>query len=114
MRHIIGLGFAVLLAAVSVPLPAFSQGAPKMDSSEVEELRGLVAEQRDAGNYKYLRVETDAGESRWVVVMGNAPGEGETAAFRVFGEKENFYSARLDTTFPTLLFVSVLAEAPTI
>src|SRR5262245_50747819 len=65
---------------------------------------GQVEEQLAAGSYTYLRVRTTAGAQLWTVTLGAGAPVGAQVRVRSFGQRERFYSQRLQREFPLLVF----------
>lgn len=67
-------------------------------------LFGTVAELLPAGGYTYLRVEPERGEPRWVVTLRRGLEPGARVEVDNIGSRHDFYSRRLDRSFPELVF----------
>lgn len=67
-------------------------------------LFGTVAELLPAGGYTYLRVEPEHGEPRWVVTLRRGLETGARVEVDNIGSRQDFYSRRLDRSFPELVF----------
>ena len=77
-------------------------------------LRGTVIERIKAGGYTYLALSTpQQRERQWVVTLGRGEPLGAEVKVRSFGRRLQFYSRRLDRTFPELTFGIVSTTAPT-
>lgn len=66
---------------------------------------GTVLETMDAGNYTYVRVDTDDGEI-WAAATRFEIGVGDTVTVPLVMPMENFHSDSLDRTFPVVYFTS--------
>jgi hypothetical protein len=66
-------------------------------------IAGRVEEQIAAGPYTYLAVR-GARERVWVVTLGRGAAPGSDVRVRSLGRQSNFYSRRLQRTFPELAF----------
>jgi len=67
------------------------------------QLVGDVAEVLPAGGYTDFRLA----DGTWAVVMGAGPAVGARIQARIFAERRNFRSRRLDRTFAAVRFVSL-------
>lgn len=90
------------------PAPSAAAEAPPVnplagvDPSDAR-LVGEVVEVLPTGGYTYFRLADET----WAVVMGAGPAVGDRIDARVFAEKRDFRSRRLDRTFAALHFVSL-------
>lgn len=110
------VAYAALVASVGChdgPPPAAAVAAPEVvapanpiaDAPPVDRtMAGEVAEVLPAGSYTYFRTA----DGRWAVVLGAGPAVGDRVLARVFAEKNDFRSRRLDRTFAALRFVSLI------
>ncbi|MCU0683984.1 MAG: hypothetical protein MUF34_17375 [Polyangiaceae bacterium] len=73
-------------------------------AADREPLVGRVVERLVAGSYTYVAIEGDDGRRAWAVTLGRGAPEGARARVRSFGRSSNFFSARLQRTFPELIF----------
>jgi hypothetical protein len=110
------LAIPVTLALVLLDLGAAASSQPvganpllslSRNESGRAALGGLVEERLDAGSYSYLALRTDAGARLWAVTLGDGAPAGARVALRSFGTRSDFYSRRLDRTFPELVFAMV-------
>lgn len=84
------------------------------DAADAAPLTGVVVERIKAGGYTYLALSAAQGaEPRWVVTLGRGEALGSQVKVRSFGHRRDFYSRRLDRTFPELTFGIVSTIAPT-
>jgi hypothetical protein len=74
------------------------------DATDAQARQGRVASQLVAGSYTYVELRGDAAEHYWAVTMGRAPPPGTRVRVRSFGHRRDFYSPRLQRTFPELVF----------
>lgn len=70
-------------------------------------LRAVVEERLDAGSYSYLALRADDGARLWAVTLGDGAPAGARVAVRSLGMRRDFYSRRLDRSFPELVFAMV-------
>jgi hypothetical protein len=111
-----GMTFAL---AASPPSTATERPAPTknpLGSATVEHLvfDGSVVERLSAGPYTYLRVASDEGIDRWIVVVGHGEELGTRIGTRSFGARSQFFSKRLDRTFDELHFALIHRLEPTL
>ena len=86
-------------------------GRPSIDPVEPTSLSGRVRSVLRAGHYTYVQLQTTAGPT-WVVTPARLQlDEGQTAAFAVFGRREDFHSRRLQRDFDALWFGSLREPA---
>ncbi len=101
------LSFAAMAAVAgcqSRDLPSAPAGNPLADvEPSAARLAGRVVEVLPAGDYTYFRLA----EGGWAVAMGRGPAVGERIDARVFAEKRDFRSRRLERTFDVVRFVSL-------
>ena len=84
------------------------------DAADAAPLTGIVVEKIKAGSYTYVAVSTASGtQPRWAVTLGRGEPLGTRVKVRSFGRRREFYSRRLDRTFPELTFGIVSPIAPT-
>jgi hypothetical protein len=75
-------------------------------------LIGRVVERLDAGSYTYLALKIpEASTPAWVVTLGDGQRLGSQVKVRSFGRRRDFYSRRLDRTFPELVF-GIVSKIP--
>jgi len=112
---------AVCLLLLGSPLPLHAgeqtstrraAGAPSVnplatlqrDTRDSEPSVGRVEQRLAAGSYSYLALRLDDGELRWLVTLGKGESVGTRVRSRSFGHRTDFYSRRLQRTFPVLAF----------
>lgn len=83
------------------PLSELSRTASDADARHCQ---GRVESQLVAGSYTYVELRGDDAAHCWAVTMGRAPPTGSRVQVRSFGHRRDFYSARLQRTFPELVF----------
>lgn len=111
--HLVIAGVCVL-ACLAVYLMATRDAPPARGSNPLSELvrdasdaharQGRVESQLVAGSYTYVELRGDDAEHYWAVTMGRAPPTGTRVRVRSFGHRRDFYSPRLQRTFPELVF----------
>lgn len=74
------------------------------DATDAQPRQGRVESQLVAGSYTYLELRGDDAQHYWAVTMGRAPPPGSRVRVRSFGHHRDFYSPRLQRTFPNLVF----------
>lgn len=74
------------------------------DCSDARARQARVESQLVAGAYTYVELRGDASEHYWAVTMGRVPPPGTRVHVRSFGHRRDFYSHRLQRTFPELVF----------
>jgi hypothetical protein len=112
-----GLGFCVCVAVILLytsvgyePEPVRSTRPDNplativRDATDAQPREGRVEALLDAGSYTYLELRGESSTPFWVVTMGRAPPAGSRVRVRSFGHRRDFYSARLQRTFPELVF----------
>lgn len=116
--------FAARLAAeVTAPVRASAPGVTSdlpagsplgaIDPLAMTPREATVLERLEAGPYSYLRVRlASSGEHAWVATMGEGAGAGAQVRIIPFGEKNGFYSRRLDRTFDRVVFATVSPTDP--
>jgi hypothetical protein len=80
------------------------------DSEQVGPLQGRVEQRLPVGGYTYLALRRADDSVLWVVTLGRGAGLGEQVAVRSMGRRTDFYSRRLQRTFPLLVFGIVSGE----
>jgi ribosomal silencing factor RsfS len=75
----------------------------------LEEISGKVAETADANGYTYIAVEKDT-KRIWVATSQSKIIVGDQVTFKPGEVKRNYYSKKLDRTFPMLVFSLGLAD----
>jgi hypothetical protein len=84
------------------------------DAAGATPLEGTVVERIKAGGYTYLALSTPTHrQRRWVVTLGRGEPLGSVVKVRSFGHRLDFYSRRLERTFPELTFGIVSTTVPT-
>ena len=96
------------VSEVSTAPPSREASGPPLDlqAPSTPELSGEVVQVLDAGSYTYFRLHSGEQE-RWIVVMGAGPELGARVDVSVMGEREGFYSPRLDREFEFLSFARI-------
>lgn len=74
------------------------------DATDAKPRVARVEAQLDAGSYTYLELRGEDSVRYWAVTLGRAPPPGARVRVRSFGHRRDFYSARLQRTFPELVF----------
>lgn len=74
------------------------------DATDAQPREARVESQLDAGSYTYVELRGDDSAHYWAVTLGRAPPPGSRVRVRSFGHRRDFYSARLQRTFPELVF----------
>lgn len=74
------------------------------DATDARPREARVESQLDAGSYTYVELRGDDAAHYWAVTLGRAPPTGSRVRVRSFGHRRDFYSARLQRTFPELVF----------
>jgi hypothetical protein len=104
LAPIVALG---LWSTRSGPAPASAQAGNPLANLRTdragEPLAGRVEERVAAGPYTYLDVR-GAERRVWVVTLGRGAPRGASVRVRSLGQQQNFYSRRLQRTFPELVF----------
>ena len=96
--------------AIEEPAPE-----PARVGSPLSELRaprspswtGVVETTLPAGSYTYLALRDDDDAVRWVATNGKGAPTGSLVAVKSWGVRTDFYSRRLERSFPELEFGSV-------
>lgn len=113
MRWLVFLLVACGGGTAPEPPSTAGEGMPALDPGATNLVRGEVVALAPAGPYTYVRLDGAEPET-WVVVLGTpALRVGDTAAFRVYGERLGFRSARLARDFDRLLFGRPIREENT-
>ncbi len=82
---------------------------PRIGSTDVQTLDGLVHEILAAGSYTYVRVGASGTDGAWAVVLGSLEASvGDRLALHVHGTRTDFHSRRLDRDFSELFFARVV------
>ena len=105
-------GILSLTSDVYAPEPARANPltAIEHDATDAEPREARVESQLVAGSYTYVELRGDDSTHHWAVTLGRAPPAGSRVRVRSFGHRHDFYSPRLQRTFPELVFgiVSVI------
>ncbi|HEX6244305.1 MAG TPA: hypothetical protein VFZ61_25485 [Polyangiales bacterium] len=123
-RSLVAVLFVITLAVGTLaygpdrPIAHAARGANPMTAlirdGSAAPLQGTVVERIKAGGYTYLALSTpEQRDRRWVVTLGRGEPLGAEVKVRSFGRRLQFYSRRLDRTFPELTFGIVSTTAPT-
>ena len=77
-------------------------------AADAAAIRARVVQRIVAGPYTYLALRPDDGHAlRWAVTLGRGEPVHAHVRLRSLGHAHDFYSPRLDRTFPELLFGTV-------
>lgn len=90
--------------------PAPAAPAPAAPAPAMKITRGKVLETMNAGNYTYVRAQTDAGE-KWVAGPEAKVKVGDTVEWPGGMEMKNFTSKSMGKTFESILFVDRIGPA---
>jgi hypothetical protein len=74
------------------------------DAHDSEPSLGSVEQRISTGSYSYLALRLDNGELCWLVTLGKGEPVGTRVRSRSFGHRTDFFSRRLQRTFPVLAF----------
>lgn len=74
------------------------------DATDAKPREGRIESQLVAGSYTYVELRGDDSAHYWAVTLGRAPPLGSRVRVRSFGHRRDFYSPRLQRTFPELVF----------
>ena len=74
------------------------------DATDAEPREARVESQLEAGTCTYVELRGEDAVHYWAVTLGRAPPPGSRVRVRSFGHRRDFYSARLQRTFPELVF----------
>ena len=77
------------------------------EAADAEPREARVESKLEAGSYTYVELRGDDASRYWAVTLGRAPPPGSRVRVRSFGRRSDFYSARLQRTFPELVFGTV-------
>lgn len=113
----IGLFAAVLASREPPPAVADAEPAPEpartgsplagLKTPRSPSFVGVVETRLPAGSYTYLAVRDDDDALRWVATNGASVPAGSVVAVKSWGVRTDFYSRRLERSFPELEFGSV-------
>lgn len=103
------LGALALAPAAPASAAGNSNPLGTLDRSAADDvpLAGRVEERLEAGSYTYLGVRRDDGSRFWAVTLGRGQPQGARVNIRSYGRRTDFRSARLQRTFPELVFGTV-------
>jgi hypothetical protein len=74
------------------------------DAIDARPIIGRVEERLRAGSYTYLALRDDDDAQHWAVTLGRGKAVGARVSVRSVGHRAQFYSPRLQRTFPELVF----------
>jgi hypothetical protein len=74
------------------------------DATDAQPREAKVESQLDVGVRTCVELRGDDSAHYWAVTLGRAPPPGSRVRVRSFGHRRDFYSPRLQRTFPELVF----------